>query len=72
MKTPKWLPAGSCGPAKTSPSLLLAGGSSTFPPGRSARAQTAATSRTATTKMAWPGHPPPVSAIPPLGASAPG
>src|SRR6266567_3331706 len=61
VKTPKWLPAGSCKSAKTSPSLLVAGGTSTFPPSRSTWAQTAATSWTTTMKIAWFGNSPPVS-----------
>src|ERR1700757_728630 len=72
VKTPKWLPAGSCRSAKTSPSLLVVGGTITFPPSRSTWAQTAATSWTTTMKIAWFGNSPPVSKIPPLGASAPG
>ena len=72
VKTPKWLPAGSCKSAKTSPSLLVVGGTSTFPPSRSTWAQTAATSWTTTMKIAWFGNSPPVSKIPPLGVSAPG
>ena len=52
VKTPKWLPAGSCKSAKTSPSLLVVGGTSTFPPSRSTWAQTAATSWTTTMKIA--------------------
>src|SRR6185437_1396943 len=72
VKTPKWLPAGSCKSAKTSPSLLVVGGTSTFPPSRSTWAQTAATSWTTTMKIAWSGNSPPVSKIPPLGVSAPG
>ena len=71
VKTPKWLPAGSCKSAKTSPSLLVVGGTSTFPPSRSTWAQTAATSWTTTMKRAWSGNSPPVSKIPPLGVSAP-
>src|SRR6266567_8721107 len=72
VKTPKWLPAGSCKSAKTSRSLLVVGGTSTFPPSRSTWAQTAATSGTTSMKIAWFGNSPPVSKIPPLGASAPG
>src|SRR5215471_15214907 len=72
VKTPKWLPAGSFRSAKTSPSLLVVGGTSTVPPSRSTLAQTAATSWTTTRKMAWFGNSPPVSKIPPLGVSAPG
>ena len=63
VKTPKWLPAGSCRSAKTSPSLLVVGGTSTFPPSRSTWAQTAATSWTTTMKIAWFGNSPPVSKI---------
>ena len=52
VNTPKWLPAGSCKSAKTSPSLLVVGGTSTFPPSRSTWVQTAATSWTTTMKIA--------------------
>jgi hypothetical protein len=71
VKTPKWLPAGSCKSAKTSPSLLEVGGTGTVPPSRSTWAQTAATSWT-TMKIARSGNSLPVSKITPRGVSAHG